>query len=365
MSKEANDNAEMLIRLSDRGVKLAVIAGTSSALKGSGKLPEFENMGSIPIYRLYKDLYEMFMFPRKKLDELLEIADKFKPDLIFCSQELNMRLALAIQSKINKPIVLLVEDAGRISKGEFYNSIKMKAIFRYFGIPTSGPSFWSWLCEKSAALITCHPRDALSLTKLSLHNKPVFYLPWPSFVLEGEESTEKENNTGIYVGSLYPFKNTQEFETTIPLILEKTDTQKFTIIGPGPHQPIVKKLEGKYCEKITYYDHMPRSKALKLISSCYFAYSPVKVGGWGFIGDCWSVKTPVVMTHNDDYIVNNTNALVSADCEGLTENINRLYKDTSLYKKLQSNGYMEYENRKATIVGDKLHSIFIQALNSQ
>jgi hypothetical protein len=42
MSKEANDNAEMLIRLSDRGVKLAVIAGTSSALKGSGKLPEFE-----------------------------------------------------------------------------------------------------------------------------------------------------------------------------------------------------------------------------------------------------------------------------------------------------------------------------------
>jgi glycosyltransferase involved in cell wall biosynthesis len=322
-------------------------------------------MGNIPIYRFYKDLYEMFMFPNKKIDKVLEVADKLKPDLIFCSQELNIRLALAIQSKINKPIVLLVEDAGRISKGEFYNSIKMKALFRYFGIPTSGPSFWSWLSEKSATLITCHPRDELSLTKLSLHNKPVFYLPWPSFVNEDEYSTEKEDNTGIYVGSLYPFKNTQEFETTIPLILEKTPTKKFTIIGPGPHQPIVKKLEAKYGEKIAYYDNMPRSKTLKLISSCSFAYSPVKVGGWGFIGDCWSVRTPIVMTHNDDYMVNNTNGLVSDDFKGLIENINRLYEDNSLYKKLQSNGYMEYENRKATLVGDKLYSILIQALNSQ
>ena len=362
MNKQVNDNAYMLIRLHEKGVKLAIVAGRSMGLKGEGNLPKYENMDGIPIHRLYSNLQEMFLFPHKGLSKILEIAGDLKPDLIFCSQELNMRLALLIQKSLKKPIVLLVEDAGRIFSGESYNSRKMKSIMSLFGIP-SGSKLWLWLCEKANVLITCSPKDQQILGLLSKHNRPIFYLPWPSYIpIELERESTRKNGRGIYVGSLYPFKNTQEFEKTLPLILEKSKTQEFVVVGTGPHAPIIKKLEHSYGKAIRYVNHLSRTEALRLISNSYYAYSPVKIGGWGFIGDCWSVGTPIVMTHNDNYVTNNVNALVAENMDDLVKNIDGLYEDAELYKKLRINGYKEYDKRKADVVGDELNNIFATAI---
>ena len=362
MSKQVNDNAHMLIRLHDKGVKLAIVACKSMGLKGDGNLPPHDNMDGIQIHRLYENSQDMFLFPGKKLNKILEIAKDLKPDLILCDQELNMRLALLVQKYLKKPIVLLLEDAGKIFSGELHNSPKIKSAMFFFGIP-SGPKFWSWLCEKADALITCSPRDQQILGLLSKHNKPVFYLPWPSYIPSNFEcASTRENGRGIYIGSLYPFKNTQEFEKTLPLILEKTKTQQFVVVGPGPHAPLIKKLEHRYGEAIHYVNHLPRTEALRLISNSYYAYSPVKIGGWGFIGDCWSMRTPIVMTHNDNYVINSVNALVAKDENDLVSNINRLYDDVELYRNLQTNGFEEYEKRKADVVGDKLYNILTKVL---
>lgn len=362
MSKQVNDNAYMLIRLHDKGVKMAIVAGRSLGLKGDDNLATYENMDGIPIHRLYENSEEMFLFPRKRLNRILEIAKDLKPDLIFCDQELNMRLALLIQKSLKKPIVLILEDAGRIISGELYDSPKIRSAMFFFGIP-SGPKFWSWLCEKADVLITCSPRDQQILGALSKHNRPVFYLPWPSHIPgDFEYASTRENGRGVYIGSLYPFKNTQEFEKTLPLILEKSKTRQFVVVGPGPHAPIIKKLEQRYGEAIRYVNNLPRTEALRLISISYYAYSPVKIGGWGFIGDCWSMKTPIVMTHNDNYVINKVNALVARNENDLVENINRLYEDTKLYHSLQANGFEEYEKRKADVVGDKLFSILTKVL---
>jgi glycosyltransferase involved in cell wall biosynthesis len=356
MNKQANDNAFMVTRLHERGAQISIIAGRSMALKGSGILPTYESMDGIPIHRLYESSRDMFFSPNKALSQVIDVAKELNPDLIFCSQELNMRLALSVQKVLRKPIVLLVEDAGRIFSGEAY-SLKMKSIMHVLGMPFSGPDLWSWLCEKSAALITCHPRDQNNLTSLSKHQKPVFYLPWPSQIPEIDPSKFKEKK-GIYVGSLYPFKNTGEFEWALPLILEKTKTEQFIVVGPGSHVRLIMKLKEKYGDAIRYVDHMPRSEVMKLISSCYFAYTPVKIGGWGFIGDCWSMRTPILMTHNDSYVVDNQNALVAEGASGLLNNINLLYEDPVLYNRLQSSGFEEYEKRKSTVVGDSLFNIF-------
>jgi len=142
------------------------------------------------------------------LSKVLDVARELNPDIIFCYQELNMRLALSVQKVLKKPIVLLVEDAGRIFSGEAYPSLKMKCIMNVFGIPSSGPNFWSWLCEKSAALITCHPRDQENLFTLSKLKKPVYYLPWPSQIPNVDSTEVREKNRGIYVGTLSRPKNT-------------------------------------------------------------------------------------------------------------------------------------------------------------
>lgn len=367
MAKQVNDNAHMLIRLNNKGMKLAVVASRSMSLKGQGILPIYENMDGIPIHRLYGTLQDMFLLPQRGLNKIWEIANDLKPDLIFCSHELNMRLAILIQKALKKPIVLLVEDAGRIYSGEAYSSgsLKLRTIMTFmtlFGIPPPGPKLWSWLCEKSKVLITCSPRDQQIYGLLSKRNKSIFYLPWPCYIPDNFEYASRRENKGIYIGSLYPVKNTQEFEHTLPLILEKSKTQQFVVVGPGTHAKIIRKLEQRYGKAICYINNLPRTEALKLISSSYYAYTPVKTGGWGFIGDCWSMGTPIVMTHNDNYVANNINALVARNEIDLVTKINSLYEDSHLYKNLQKKGYEQYEKRKADVVGDKLYEILTNAL---
>ncbi len=63
------------------------------------------------------------------------------------------------------------------------------------------------------------------------------------------------------------------------------------------------------------------------------------------------------MTHDDNYVIDNVNAVVAKNENDLVSNINRLYDDTQLYQNLQKNGYEEYEKRKADVVGDKLYNI--------
>jgi hypothetical protein len=144
------------------------------------------------------------------------------------------------------------------------------------------------------------------------------------------------------------------------VILRETETKQFIIVGLGPHVPIIKKLKEQYDQRIIHINQLPRDEALKLISNCFYAYTPVITGGWGFVGDCWSMKTPIVMTHNDNYVINSKNALVANDINELIKNINLLYKQQHLYETLQNNGYEEYTNRSAKAVADKLYDVFLK-----
>jgi len=364
MTMQRNDNAFMLIKLQDKGVKLAIIASKSLGLKGVGQLSCYEDIDGIPIYRLYKKPLDMFLFTNKKLKEILSIAIRLKPDLIFCSQELNMRLALILKRYLAVPIVLLVEDAGRIRSGEAHKSLRIKFMMRLLGIPT-GPKFWSWLCKKASTLITCHPRDKQILDKLSQYGKPVFYLPWPTHIPDDFRFPHsRKKYRGIYVGSLYPFKNTHEFARTLRRILKETYTKEFVVVGPGPHSKIIKKIQKETHGAVKYIQELPRAEALHLIASSYYAYTPVVKGGWGFIGDCLSMKTPIIMTHNDNYVTNNVNALVAENENALIQHINRLYEEPELFRKLQRNGYEESKRRTSELIGNELYTIFTKTIES-
>jgi hypothetical protein len=63
------------------------------------------------------------------------------------------------------------------------------------------------------------------------------------------------------------------------------------------------------------------------------------------------------MSHNDNYVTNEVNAMVAADYDSLIQNINRLYDEPELYRRLQTKGKEESETRRAELVGDKLFQI--------
>jgi glycosyltransferase involved in cell wall biosynthesis len=362
MIKSRNDNAFVLTRLREKGVKLAVITGKSLDLKGVGQLPGYEEMDGIPIFRLYRNPRSMFVYPQEKLSSVLQIVNNLKPDVIFCSQEMNIRLAMAVKRYINVPIVLLVEDGGRILSGEVKLGVFNRTLMPFFGL-SNGPLLWQWLCQRVSALITCHPRDKAYLKKLAQYGKPVYYLPWPTHLPDNFRfpSSRKEDR-GVYVGSLYPFKNTQEFKKTLPRIIKETHTREFIVVGPGPHANLIKKLENQNPNTIRYVRELSRTNALSLIASSKYAYTPVVRGGWGFIGDCWSMKTPIVMSSNDGYVIDSENALVADNEDALIANINRLYEEPALFKKLQEKGFIESENRKAEMVSDGLYNILVKTI---
>ena len=364
MTKKKNDNAFMLIELQNQGVRLAVIASRSAGLKGRKQLPRYEEMDGVPIHRLYSTPLEMFLFPRANLKKVLQVTEQLKPQLIFCSEERNMRLALLVQKYLELPIALLVEDGGRILSGESqtYRTLTRKYMMKILGIPI-GPQLWHWLCDKASTLTTCHPRDKRILDKLSRCGKPVFYVPWPTHIPKNlGPLMAKKKHRGVYLGSLSTSKNTQEFESTIPRIFKETPTQEFIVVGPGPQAKNIKKLCDRIGNRLKYVEELPRETALRLIAESYYGYTPVVTGGWGFIGDCWSMKTPVVMTHNDEYVIRNTNALVAENEKDLILNINRLFDDPDLFRRLQQNGFQEHLNRTEKKVSEGLLAVFEKTL---
>jgi len=367
VSKALCDDAFMFIEVHKRGARLAVISSKSPGPRGRWDLPNYVNMDGVHVYRLYRNLDEMFILPRKGLKKSLEIAHALSPDLIFCSQELNMRLALLLQQRLRIPIVLRVEVASRILIGEeiewsLYAWVQ-RILLRLFRIPSGPFKFWSWLCKKADALITCNPMDQHLLGVLSMHGKPVFYLPWPAHIPEGLETKERNRNRGIYAGSLSPLKGIETFEWVIPKILEETPTEKFIIVGTGILRTIIVRLRQRFPDAIEYYPQLPRLEVLKLISSSYYAYSPSPPGiGYGFIADCWGTGTPILLSHNVGGS-DNLDAAVARDENDLLRVINRLCNDPRFYERLQKVGYEEYHKRSAEVVADKLYEIFERTLN--
>ncbi len=358
MSKVLCDDYFVYKNIRNKGVKVSFITGrTSGARANNIILPMFEEEDNIPINRIFRNGREMFLFPRNKLKKVFQIVDDLKPDIIHCQGTDCMRLALLIRQYFGIPIVLHIEIASKILTQKFIGSWKMRSVYLAIGLPTQGTAFWSWLCKRADAIITSHPPDQKILPLLSNNNKPVYYLPWPAEIPDNcNLSSTKDVGRGIYAGLLVPFKNTQQFKWILPKIIEQTPTREFIIIGTGADVSIIKDLQSKYGNSIKYIPKMPRCEVIKLISNSYYAFTPVKEGGWGFIGDCWSVRTPLLMLTNV-YQSEVLSPAVAENSEGLIQKINQLYNDQMFYRRMQEIGDVEYSKRTAVAVSEKLFSI--------
>ena len=361
MSKDLCEDYYVYSRLHEKGVKLAFVTWKSLGARGNySRTSAFENNDGFPIYRLYdnfKNFNEMGFFPQGKLNQVLSVAFDLKPDLVLCHLAENMPLALKLQKYLKIPIVLHVEVASSIAGRKFVGGLRTKFAQVLMRKPIAGPKYWSWLCKNADAIITSEPRDVKLLDALSNYGKPLFYLPWPAHIPEDcKLSTGKNPLRAIYAGTLLSNKNTQEFEWIIPLILQKTPTKEFVIIGTGSHEPMIRKLKEKYGSAIVHIPALPRCEILKLIASSYYAFTPVKEGGWGFLGDCWGIRTPLLMLNNV-YLSKTLDICVTKSRDEIAEKINRLYSDPLFYQQMQEVGYDMYNLRNADSVGDQLFSI--------
>lgn len=362
MDIRVNDNAYALTYLKEVGVDVAVICSRMCGLKSSEERDRFEEMQGIPVHRVYADFAEQSSFPVRHYEQVYQIARQFQPDVIFCSVQYNMFISNRLKSDLEVPVVLLVEfayDPVRLLKRRWYLGLKPLA-------HPIGRLYWRWLAKNSQAIITSYMGDEPHLSYLSRYGTPAYYIPWCNHIPAGVSTNnpERDSKRGVYVGSLSKWKNTDELAVTLPRILDRTPVREFVVVGPGPGVGIVQKLKRRYGERITYIPSLPRLEVLKLIQQSYFSYTPTKGRGWGFIGDSWGVRTPLIVTHNEYGFRDRVDALVVDRLDRIHLAVRELYEHPGLHQRLQEAGYERaMRDHSAKNVGDKLLHVFEAAMS--
>lgn len=179
-----------------------------------------------------------------------------------------------------------------------------------------------------------------------------------------EEKITRYEERAIFIGSFDAHKNFSEFKKVLPELFSKTPVKEFYFVGSGHYLYVVNELRRLFPDKIKHISIMSREECLKLISSSYFCYSPALRGGWGFIGDAWAMKTPIVITCNH-YNFNDGIDSIVADTESIVERISHLYNDSSFYKKIAMGGYERFKDKhSAEKVGQKYLDVCFKPLNT-
>jgi glycosyltransferase involved in cell wall biosynthesis len=366
--------AEMLYslqELSQFGVETTVISARSMGLHGKGHGLAYERYDSLEVFRLYRDLNEMFVCTRLHYDEAFGLARKYDPDIILTSQEMTTRLSVSLAKRLNVPIVLWVENSlcdfarGKLGTG---GRIPFGLLLALAQMPPTIMAWWNWISDRCDAFVTCNPNDEpfLGFLRFCL-GKTVDYIPWPiglDMKLAVQLRTRNKKKYGIYAGSLMRTKNIKEFSKTIPQILNNTPTEQFLFIGHGAEQNVITRLRRQFGNRILYIPDLPKEEVIKLIASAWYAYTPAKkVGSWQFIGDCWALGTPLLTTYESGYVQHQYNGLVVSPGE-IVPAVNNLFQDKESYLKLLKGGFSTADDRHPKRIATKLFSTLKECMKA-
>ncbi|MBU1006207.1 MAG: glycosyltransferase family 4 protein [Candidatus Omnitrophica bacterium] len=360
INKKFNDNYHAYKYITESGHRILAISNMENILKGAGAelSPEAETDDGICIRRVFKTLKEQrIYYPAvRKYGIIKKIAEEFDPDIVFCENSINMPIAAKIKKDFSVPIVLRLEFL--FDRDFPYDIIghrrflKNKITGDLFG-KILGSLYWRWICFRADEIISHYPGDKKKTVNLSGRKKQVTYIPWPGKEQVFKETIARHKDRAIFIGSFDAHKNFNEFSRVLPELFTRTPVKEFYFVGSGHYSYIVKELQGSFPGKIKHISTMPRDECLKLIAGSYFCYSPAVRGGWGFIGDAWAMKTPIVVTHNHYDFKDAADSIVTSQ-ENIVDRVNRLYDDSQYYSNVAMGGYNRFkEGHSAEKVGQK------------
>ena len=324
---------------------LVITSRHVDSLKGKVDSPEHETIGGTEFYRPYEQSTDIIRHPFCCWTEISEKLAGFEPEVVICFGEFNYRLAVRISSEFDIPMFLYMEylRPGKIAFPIRGRTALRKMFPRLHDYLAS--LFLKYLARRVKAIMFAYYGDRERAASLEKSGVPAIYVPWCAEVGSDPVSVTRERNVGIYIGSLEGFKNAAELVEAIPLILDKTETKRFIVVGPGAYAGKIQELADRYGNRLQYIRSMPREEAMKLVSSAGYGYTPVTDCGLGFIGDCWGHGTPLIATHElDGFLHSGEDTLIANDVEDLPDKINQLLDSEELFEKLSSSGRARFES---------------------
>lgn len=365
-SPEINSIAGGPLYLGSQGHDILVVSSRHwDTLKGNVYAPHTEHIEGCEFFRPYPESLKMIHNYRAHWPEVRDKVDEFKPDVVVGFGEFTHALSFKIRKHLNIPLVLFVEylDLTKVVLPIKGRSLLLKRatwLYKFFA------AFYQRLqARHCSAIMFSYYGDHHFIPELEKYCPIVKYVPWCCEVNREESTTQRKSRSGIYIGSLEKFKNAAELVKAIPLILNYTDTEYFTVIGPGDYANKIKTLVKKFGTRLRYIESLPREEALRLIRSAGYGYTPVSDCGLGFIGDCWGNGTPLIATHKlDGFLQAGIDTLVVDGYKELPRIINELIASQELQQHYSDNGKLRYDNHlTAKAVGEKYLETIKQVIN--
>lgn len=363
-----NSIAQAILWLGANGNEVLVVAArTANSLKGDLSFDEESRFPGVTIVRPYTTSREQANKYSRHYARVLQRAREFSPELLFCSSLQNFSFARALQKDLQIPIVVNVEklqqplDALKFRGLSYLKKIGatpiLSAVARLYMRLRVFPCI--------EAMLFSFYGDMEYSRQLNTKTLPVHYVPWCNNSPEFDD-IKKTPAQGIYIGGINDTKNTSELVAAIPILLEKTSTKKFTVIGPGPYATQMQELVGRYPGRVEYITNLPLAKAQRYIAEAGYAFTPVINMGWGFVGDCWSLKTALVATHKmQGFINHDVDCLIADNLDELPVLVERLITDTNLRQRIEKTAYSRYtREQSAQAVGSRYADIFRESINS-
>lgn len=348
ISKEYNDNFHAYRSIADKGHQICVISNKYNVLKAGKKeiFKKYELIDGISIFRIFKSMINQkypFMSPLI-INEINRLVLDFKPDLIFSENIDNLFLSLYLKWRFNLILVSRMEflkNPENFASFSFGKSLIMKLPYSDSVINFLSSVTWSLLVRASSKIITHYIKD---LEVIEDENK-YKYIPWPTYLpvgLEWDYGFKQKKDRIIFIGAFDEHKQLHKLADLIPRILHLTKISEFVFVGGGVNGHIINDILKEYPCEVTHYESKSRYECLELIKESKFGISPAKWGSWGFIGDCWAMKTLLLYTDNH-YEFNDMVDSVSIDMNDVVLLINELYNHTDKYDLIVKNGYSRYK----------------------
>lgn len=339
---------------------LIVTAQAANALKGDVTAPPSEFVGDTEFYRPYphsRDIYADCKACRQDVDKKIRA---FNPDIIIGFGEFNFRLPLRLSRELSLPLYLYMEylRPEKIAiplRGRSHLCKILPAVHDWLA-----NRYLKYLTKNTEAIMYAYFGDKTLEKKIADYGGQAHYVPWCTEVGVPDEAITRKRKTGIYIGSLEGFKNSAELVKAIPVILDRTDTEQFIVVGPGSYAPQIKQLVEQYGERLIYIESVPREEAMRLICAAGYGYTPVTDCGLGFIGDCWGTGTPLIATHElEGFLEKGVDTIVADGYLDLPRVINALLASDNQFTHYQQHAKARYnKDYTAEAVGKKYLDIF-------
>lgn len=361
-SPRINDIAWGPIYLGSQGHQILVLSSRHvKLLKGEHFAPEHEIIGSTEFFRPYAESMDLRRRPFSIWDRVRRKVEEFGPDAVIGFGEFACKLPARISEDFQIPLFLYMEN---LRSGKIGLPIRGRTILaRYMPWLLNALSrrFLGTLAKKAHGIMFAYYGDRHLIPDVEALGTRVFYVPWCSEVGSATNEIERNKKTGIYIGSLEPFKNSAELITALPLILEETITEQFTVIGPGSLANEVQRLARHYGNRLEYIPSLPRADALNRLRASGYGFTPVRDCGLGFIGDCWGTGTPLVTTHDlDGFLDPHADAIVAPNPNQVPRVINELLSSSALYQKYKHGGLIRHQ---ANYTGAAVGTQYIKVIN--